>query len=75
MKKIIWLGVVLMILSFIFWIVGSFLLIFESFLMIIIAPIAFTIGFLIILITVVQERLKEMKKEKGKYKQYEEEEK
>ena len=64
-----------MIASFIFWIIGSILAIFESFTLMIIAPIIFAIGFFILLGVVIKERLEEMKKEKGEYKQYEEEEK
>ena len=64
-----------MIASFIFWIIGSFLLIIDSFVMMIIAPIIFAIGFFILLGVVIKERLDEIDKEKGKYKQYEEEEK
>ena len=63
-----------MIASFIFWIIGSFLLMIDSVTMMIIAPIIFAIGFFILLGVVIKERLDEMKKEKGRYKQYEDEE-
>lgn len=73
MKPIMWVGITFMIASFIFWIIGSILAIFESFALMIIAPIIFAIGFFILLGVVIKERLEEMKEEKGKYKQYEEE--
>ena len=69
MKPIMWAGIALMILSGILWVMGLFAGIGLMF----IAPIIFFFGFFIILGVVIKERLDEMKKEKGKYKQYEEE--
>ena len=77
MKPIVLAGIVLMILAPIAWLLGPFAMMSGSILGIILiyglAIVLFIIGFLLIISTVISERMEEIKKEKGKYKQYEEE--
>ena len=78
MKKSMLIGVIFIILSAVPYFLGVINVIVteDPYGMLIsygIAFILFVIGFLIILSVVLKERLQEIKKEKGKYKQYEEE--
>ena len=74
MKKSIWFGISLFVIAIIIFIINAFLMIkYETALFIAIAGMFLVAGFLLTFGVIISERMQEMKKEKGRYKQYEEE--